>query len=250
MAAKDVVIVTGGSRGVGAAVAVELGELGCRVVVNYHSRRDAAQEVVDRVRAAGGDAVAVGGDVRDAAQAQTVVATTVDEFGRLDALVCNAATPVTFRPFAELSFADLSTKVVDELAAAYQPVRSALPHLIAGGGGRLVFVSSDLSRHARVPGAIAHATAKSALNTFARYLAVEYGPHGITSNVVVPGYLRTDASAATATGDFEQRRAEAVPLRRVGVAEDVAPVIAWLAAGRAGYVTGAEVPVTGGLDVI
>lgn len=249
MGGSDVVVVTGGSRGIGAASAVALGELGCRVVVNYHSRRDAAEEVLDRVRAAGGDGIAVAGDVRDPEQAEHVVTAAVTEFGRLDALVCNAATPVTFAPFAELSFTDLAGKVTDELAAAYHPVRCAIPHLTASGAGRLVFVSSDLSRRSRVPAAIAHGTAKAALNTFARYLAVEYGPANITSNVVVPGYVHTDASAAQNSGDFEQRRAAATPLRRVAVPEDVAAAVAWLASGRAGYLTGVEVPVTGGLDI-
>lgn len=155
-----------------------LGGLGCRVVVNYHSRRDAAEAVVERVRAAGGDAVAVAGDVREPEPAERVVTAAVTEFGRLDALVCNAATLVTCAPFAEMSFVDLAGKVTDELAAAYHPVRCAIPHLTASGAGRLVFVSSDLSRRSRVPAAIA-----------------------------------------------------------------------WLASGLAGYLTGVEVPVTGGLDI-
>lgn len=246
----EVAVITGGSRGIGAATAVELGKLGYRVVVNYHSRLDAATAVVQNVRQAGGDATAVPGDVRDPVQAARVVSAALDKYGRLDALVCNAATPVTFTPFPELSFEDLARKVTDELAAVFHPVQFAAPHMVAGGGGRLVFVSSEMARRARVSAGIAHGTAKSALNTFAQYLAAEYGPFGITSNVVSPSYVRTQNSAANAPINFERERAQAIPLRRVCLPEDVGRVIARLAADTGGYVTGAQIPVTGGLDIV
>jgi 3-oxoacyl-[acyl-carrier protein] reductase len=250
MRERAVAVVTGGSRGIGAAAAVELGRRGYRVVVNYHSRADAADAVVADIRQVGGDGIAVGGDVRDQTAAERVVSTAVSEFGRLDALICNAATPVTFTPFPELSFDELAGKVRDELAAAYYPVHFAVPQMVAQGAGRMVFVSSDMATRTPFGGGIAHGTAKSALNAFVRYLAVEYGPSGITANVVAPGYVRTENSAANISSDFEDERAKTTPVRRVCLPADVGMVIAQLAADTGGYLTGLQVPVTGGRHLV
>ncbi|MDT8915212.1 SDR family oxidoreductase [Amycolatopsis sp. PS_44_ISF1] len=247
MSTHPVAVVTGAGRGIGAAAAVALGRRGYRIVVNYFSRAEDARQVVEAVRAAGGDGVAVAGDVRDPEQAARLVDTALTEFGQLDALVCNAATPVRFTPFGELAWNELATKVTDELAAAFHVTAAALEVMTAQGHGRLVFVSSDMATHSAVPSGIAHGTAKAALDAFARYLAVEYGPSGITANVVAPGYVRTDSSAANApAGRIEAIRAH-TPMRRVAVPDDVGRVIAAFADDTESFVTGTVVPVTGGL---
>ncbi|WP_328611211.1 SDR family oxidoreductase [Amycolatopsis sp. NBC_00345] len=247
MGNHQVAVVTGAGRGIGASTAVELGKRGYRVVVNYFSRAADAHQVVDAVRAAGGDGVAVPGDVRDPDQAASLISTAMEQFGQLDALVCNAATPVRFTPFGELAWNDFATKVTDELAAAFHVTAAALKIMTAQGHGRLVFVSSDMATHSAVPSGIAHGTAKAALNTFARYLAVEYGPSGITANVVSPGYIRTGNSAANAPADVTETLAAQTPLRRVGVPDDVGRVIAAIADDAGSFVTGTIIPVTGGL---
>jgi len=246
----EVAVVTGASRGIGAAAAVELGRRGYRVVVNYRSRADAAQEVVAAVRQAGGDGIAVPGDVCDPDQARRVVAAAVDTYGGLDALVCNASAPVRPTPFADLEFADLAGVVTGELAATFHPVRAAEPHLAARGGGRIVVVSSAMAARYAFGAGLAHGVAKAALNAFASYLAVRYGPAGITVNVVAPSYVRTEGSSVNIPAGFEQARAGETPLRRICLPVDVGRVIAQLAANRDGYVTGVCVPVTGGRHLV
>lgn len=245
----QVAIVTGASRGIGAASAVELARAGYRVVVNYHSRVDAAQTVIENIRAVGGDGVAVRADVRDPAQAELLSSTAIDAFGRLDVLVCAAASAVRFQPFAELKFEKLATEVSDELAAAFHPVRAAVSRMVDGDGGRLVLLSSQMTERAPFPGGMAHGVAKSALNTFVRYLAVEYGPSGVTANIVSPSYVRTDNSTTNIPADFERQRASETPLGRVCLPEDVARVVVQLAAPEFSYVTGHRVPVTGGHEI-
>ncbi len=241
-------LVTGGSRGIGAATALELGARGYRVAVNYFSDRQAADHVVAAIEADGGEAFAVQADVRDPDEASRLLRRSADD-GRLDLLVCNAAA-ARFRPtpVGSLAWDDFRAKLTDELAAVYTLTQQALAIMAGQGRGRIVYVSSAVADGPPAPGMIAHGTAKAALNTFARFVACEAGPLGVNVNVVAPGFVRTEASAHMPQ-ELQRRLAERTPLGRVAEAEDVARAIAMLAGEEAGFVTGTVLHVDGGLGV-
>ncbi|MEU5310896.1 SDR family oxidoreductase [Streptomyces sp. NPDC021562] len=244
---KPTALVTGGSRGIGAATSRELAARGYRVAVNYVSNREAADQVVEQIEAAGGEALAVQADVHDPGQAAELLErSTVD--GRLDVLVCNAGARFTPTPLPDLTWEDFHAKVTNELASVYPLTQRALTVMAARGGGRIVYVSSAVADGPPGVGMAAHGTAKAALNAFARFVAFEAGPLGINVNVVAPGFVRTEASAGQPVG-FQQRLAEHTPLGRVAEPEDVARTIAMLAGEDAGFVTGAVVTVDGGHGV-
>jgi 3-oxoacyl-[acyl-carrier protein] reductase len=235
-------LITGGGRGIGAATALELGRRGFRVIVNYHRDAEAAHEVV---KAVGGGAFALQADVRS----PEGVAEMVAACGDIDALVCNANIAPPFAPFESMPWDDFIGKVDGELAAAFHTTRAVLPGMRRRRSGRIVYVSSlsaDLTR----PGAIAHATAKAALNTFARHVAAEVGSFGITANVVAPAAVRTEGSAAVRTPELESSVAGRSVLGRMVEPDDVASVIASMLDGGFHAVTGAHLPVDAGFRVL
>ncbi|TWV58034.1 SDR family oxidoreductase [Streptomyces misionensis] len=244
---KPTALVTGGSRGIGAATSRELAARGYRVAVNYFSNREAADQVVKQIEATGGDAFAVQADVHDPRQAAGLLERSAVD-GRLEVLVCNAGARFTPTPLSRLSWEDFHAKVTNELASVYTLTQQALAVMGAQGGGRIVYVSSAVADGPPTVGMAAHGTAKAALNTFARFVAYEAGPLGINVNVVAPGFVRTEASAGQ-PAEFQQRLAEHTPFGRVAEPEDVARAIAMLAGDDAGFVTGTVVTVDGGHGV-
>ncbi|MGV9929592.1 SDR family oxidoreductase [Streptomyces olivaceoviridis] len=244
---KPTALVTGGSRGIGAATSRELAARGYRVAVNYFSNREAADQVVKRIEADGGEAFAVRADVYDPRQAAELLERSAVD-GRLDVLVCNAGARFTPTPLPNLSWDDFHAKVTNELASVYTLTQRALAVMGARGGGRIVYVSSAVAEGPPAVGMAAHGTAKAALNTFARFVAYEAGPLGINVNVVAPGFVRTEASAGLPV-EFQQRLVEHTPLGRVAEPEDVARAIAMLVGAEAGFITGSVVTVDGGHGV-
>ncbi|MGW2776235.1 SDR family oxidoreductase [Streptomyces olivaceoviridis] len=244
---KPTALVTGGSRGIGAATSRELAARGYRVAVNYFTNREAADQVVKRIEADGGEAFAVRADVYDPRQAAELLERSAVD-GRLDVLVCNAGARFTPTPLPSLSWDDFHAKVTNELASVYTLTQRALAVMGARGGGRIVYVSSAVAEGPPAVGMAAHGTAKAALNTFARFVAYEAGPLGINVNVVAPGFVRTEASAGLPV-EFQQRLVEHTPLGRVAEPEDVARAIAMLVGAEAGFITGSVVTVDGGHGV-
>lgn len=244
---RPTALVTGGSRGIGAATSRELASRGYRVAVNYFSNRDAAEQVVAAIEADGGEAFAVQADVFDPSQAAELVRRSAAD-GCLDVLVCNAGARFAPTPIQDLAWDDFKAKVTNELASAYTLTQQALAIMGARGQGRIVYVSSAVADGPPAPGMAAHGTAKAALNTFARFVAFEAGPLGINVNVVAPGFVRTEASAHMPQ-EIQQRLAERTPLGRVAEPEDVARAIAMLADDQAGFVTGEVLTVDGGHGV-
>ncbi|AEY87040.1 oxidoreductase [Streptomyces hygroscopicus subsp. jinggangensis 5008] len=244
---KPTALVTGGSRGIGAATSRELAARGYRVAVNYFSNREAADQVVKQIEADGGEAFAVRADVYDPRQAAELLERSAVD-GRLDVLVCNAGARFTPTPLPSLSWDDFHAKVTNELASVYTLTQRALAVMGARGGGRIVYVSSAVAEGPPAVGMAAHGTAKAALNTFARFVAYEAGPLGINVNVVAPGFVRTEASAGLPV-EFQQRLVEHTPLGRVAEPEDVARAIAMLVGAEAGFITGSVVTVDGGHGV-
>ncbi|MFD0683606.1 SDR family oxidoreductase [Actinomadura fibrosa] len=243
----DTALITGAGRGIGAATARELARLGLHVAVNYHRDRDSAEAVVKEIETAGGTARAFRADVRDPSEVTDLVTDVTAAFGPIQALVCNANIAPPFAPLAEMSWETFIGKVDGELAAVFHITRAVLATM--PDRGRIVYVSS-LSAELTRSGAIAHASAKAALDAFARHVALEAGPRGIAVNVVSPGPVRTETSPATRTPELEAVLADRSILGRMVEPEDVAAVIAAFAAGAFHAVTGARVPVEAGFRVL
>lgn len=238
-----VAIVTGGSRGIGRAVVRRLACDGAAVVVNYHSRRDAADETVAAVLEGGGQAVAVQGDVASAADLRRVYDTALAEFGGVDIVVNNAACEVG-APLEHVSEADFDRLVAVNLKGVFLSSQLAVAHLREGG--RVVNVSAGLPN-----GAIAflgaYGATKTGIQTLTRALAHQLGPRGITVNAVAPGPTDTDMLAPQARSNLDWLVGQ-TPLRRLGQPSDVADVIAFLASDDARWVTAQTIAVNGGFE--
>ena len=200
----EVVVVSGAGRGIGAAVARELGRRGMRVIVNYRSDRAAADLVAAAITESGGEARAVAADVTDAEQVATLLRATIDTFGAVHVLVCNANTvQPRFETIEDLAWEDTRDKVIGELAGAFHLTQQALPLLLRQQGGSIVYISSTAADYVG-PGRLAHGTAKAALSTFAGHVAAYAARWGITVTTVAPGAVRTDATAAVLTDEQAQ----------------------------------------------
>ena len=239
-----VVLVTGASRGIGAATAKLLAAHGAKVAVNYHASEQAAQDVVTAIESGGGRSVAVKADVRRREDVDAMVEAVTAQLGPIDTLVLNASIQFPVVPFLEYPWEAFQDKLLGELSAAFHCTRAVVPGMVERGAGCIVAVSSGLSRHPG-PGFCAHSTAKSGLDAFAKSLALELGPHGIRVNVVAPGLTITDATSFLPE-EQKQMIASMTPLGRNAQPEDIAGVILAMASDETGFVTGSYVPVSGG----
>ena len=242
---EKVILVTGASRGIGAACAVTLAQAGAAVAVNYLNSGDQAERLVREIAAAGGQAMAVQADVRDRDAVERMAAEVIARLGRIDVLVNNANIDFPIRPFIDLAWEDMESKINGELRALYNCSQAALKDMLPRKAGKLIFVSSTLSRSPGY-GFAAHAAAKAAMDSIARVMATELGPLGITVNTVGPGLTDTDATAGL-PGEMKEQIAAITPLRRIGQPQDVARVVAFLASPLADYLTGQYIPVCGGV---
>jgi NAD(P)-dependent dehydrogenase (short-subunit alcohol dehydrogenase family) len=241
-----VAIVTGASRGIRAATALVLAERGYRVVVNYRSSAEQADEVVQAGTAAGGKAVAIRADVTEADDVGAMVGETEKRWGRVDVLVHNALIPFDVTSFADLSWEQLGGKVGRELRAVFLITKAVVPGMISRGYGRLVYLCTGLSRRPR-DGMITLGTAKAALDQFVRFVALEPAPHGITANLVAPATV--DETKVTEQLTTEQVRGLGAtnPMGRLVRPDEVAKTVAFLASEDSGFTTAHYLPVNGGL---
>lgn len=248
MLENKVAIVTGSSRGIGAATAKILAAHGAKVVVNYNRDHTAGEQVVKDIEAGGGRALLVQADVTDREQVGAVVMQAETDLGPVDILVNNANMAFPIVPFTEYGWDDFERKLSHEMRAAFFCAQAVVPSMIERGGGVIVNVSSGLSRKPG-PGFVAHSSAKGALDAFTRALAHELGPHGIRVNTVAPGLTLTDATKHQPAQMHEAIRQQ-TPLRRLGQPEDIAGAVLFYCADWSRFVTGTYMPVCGGTNML
>jgi 3-oxoacyl-[acyl-carrier protein] reductase len=241
-----VALITGTSRGIGAATARVLAERGLRVVVNHRASGPQAEEVVAGITSAGGDAVAVQADITVPGEVSAMADGIAQRWGGVDVMVHNALIPFAVTSFADLTWGQLGGKVDAELHAAYTLTKAVVPGMISRGYGRLIFLSTGLSRRPRY-GMIALGTAKAALDQFVRYVALELAPHGITANLVAPATVSGTTVTQQLTPERMHQLGEAAPMGRLVTPDEVAHTIAFLASEDSGFTTGHYLPVNGGL---
>lgn len=240
-----VAVVTGGGRGLGKAIAIALGSHGIQVMVNYLNNREAAEETVAEILEMGGKAVAKQADVSDPKQVSSLFDVTCEKFGKVDVIVNNASPPILPRPLLETTSEEIGDYFNTYVNGAFELARLAVPGMRDRKFGRIVTVlTSYLSEVPVNMGA--YITGKSALLGLSRAMAVEFGPFGITVNMVSPSMLigdRTDDLGLAAREIVAGR----TPLRRLGTPEEVTEVVVFLLGKGGAFISGANIPVTGGI---
>jgi len=247
MRLKDrVAIVTGGSRGIGQAIALGLAREGAAVVVNNSRADGSAADVASRICASGGRAVAVPADIRDLEEQDRLVAAAVEQFGRLDTLVNNAG--VEFRePFLHTRPETWDQTLAVNLRAPYFLSQKAAVVMMRSGGGRIINISSVHDHHPLRDRSV-YAISKGGLAMLTKSLAFELAEHGITVNAIAPGAIRTDMNRESLAVPENLRRClDKIALKRLGDVEDVVGAAVFLASSESGYVTGATLYIDGGM---
>jgi 3-oxoacyl-[acyl-carrier protein] reductase len=241
-----VALVTGASRGIGRAIAKALGARAATVVINYHSREDAAREAAAEVEAAGGKAHILQFDLGDAAAVEAAVKQVAEQHGRLDVLVNNAAVAID-QLIMRFKQEDWDRSLDVNLTGVFAACKAATrPLLKAKDGGRLINLTSVVGEMGNA-GQVAYVAAKAGVIGMTKTLAREFAGRGVTVNAVSPGFIDTDMTAASVQGDAREKLIATIPLGRMGQAQEVADVVAFLAGPEAAYVTGQVIRVNGGL---
>jgi 3-oxoacyl-[acyl-carrier protein] reductase len=244
--ADHVAVVTGASRGIGRAIALRLAAGGARVVVNYHSSQAAADEVVEQIQAAAGQAIAVQADVSHPDQAQALIDAAQKAFGRVDILVNNAGT-TRDTLIMRMSEEDWDLVIDTNLKGAFNCIKAVSRPMMRQRSGRIVNVTSVSGLFGNA-GQANYAAAKAGLIGLTKTVAKELGPRGITCNAVAPGYVPTDLTASLPP-DLVDVAIRRTILGRAGTAEDMAAAVAFLASDDASFVTGQILTVDGGLSM-
>jgi len=236
-------LITGGSRGIGAAIAKRLAADGASVAITYTKGADAAASVVQEIERAGGKAIAIQADATDAHAGTAAVEKTVASFGRLDVLVNNAGTAIP-KPFEETTLEEMNRVIDINIRGTFVATQAALRHMKSGG--RIITIGSCLGERDMTPGLTPYAATKGAVKMFVQGLAREIGSRGITVNNVQPGPIDTDLNPAA--GDWATPQIANTALGRYGKVEEVAALVSFVAGPEASYITGANLTVDGGTN--
>jgi NAD(P)-dependent dehydrogenase (short-subunit alcohol dehydrogenase family) len=237
-------LVTGGDRGVGKGIALELGRAGCRVAVNYHQSAERAEQTVAELGASGVEAFAVRGDVSVAADVGAMIEAAAGRFGRLDVLVNNAGVQ-TWKPFLDVTEEEWDLVIDTNLKGCFLCTQAAARYMAAHGGGSIVNIGSGCNRTA-FPTLVAYTASKGGIEMLTKVAAVELGPHRIRVNCVAPGAIEIERTRLERP-DYAGTWARVTPLGRVGQPEDVGQVVTYLASDDSRFVTGQTIWVDGGL---
>lgn len=251
----QVALVTGASSGLGAGAARGLAASGAAVVVNYHSQPEPAQELVDEILNAGGQAIAVGADVSKEDEVEKLFAETLKAFGRLDILIANSGLQKD-AGITDMTLADWNTVINVNLTGQFLCARAALRQFakqqirpeISRALGKIIHMSSV---HQVIPwaGHVNYAASKGGVDLLMRSIAQEVGEQRIRVNSIAPGAIRTAINTKATTGDAEQKLLKLIPYGRVGEAEDVANAVVWLASDASDYVHGTTLFIDGGMSL-
>ena len=240
---NKVALVTGGSRGIGAAIAKRLAADGASVAITYAKDAGAASAVVKAIELDGGKAIAIQADAADVEAVEGAVEKTVATFGRLDVLVNNAGTAIP-KTFEQTTAEDIDRVIAINIRGTLAATQAALKHMKSGG--RIITTGSAVGERVSTPGLVAYAATKGAVKMFAQSLAREVGTRGITVNNVQPGPIDTDLNPAA--GDWAVTQKAATALDRYGRADEVAALVAFVAGPESSYITGANLTVDGGMN--
>jgi len=238
-----IALITGGSRGIGAAIAKRLGAEGANVAITYTKGADAAAAVVKEIERGGRKAIAIQADATDADAVEAAVEKTVATFSRLDVLVNNAGTAVP-KTFEETTLEEMDRMIDINVRGTLAATQAALKHMKSGG--RIIMIGSSVGERVLVPGLVAYSATKGAVKMFSQGLSREIGSRGITVNNVQPGPIDTDLNPAA--GDWAVPQKAATALDRYGRVNEVAALVAFVAGPESSYITGANLTVDGGMN--
>ncbi len=238
-----IALITGGSRGIGAAIAKRLAADGAKVAITYTKGANAAASVVKEIERAGGKAIAIQADATDADAGKAAVEKTVATFGRLDVLVNNAGTAIP-KTFEETTLEEMDRVLDINVRGVFIATQAALNHMKSGG--RIITIGSSVGERVLVPGLVAYSATKGAVKMFTQSLSRELGSRGITVNNVQPGPIDTELNPATSEWAVPQKAATA--LDRFGHVDEVAALVAFVAGPESSYITGANLTVDGGMN--
>jgi len=240
-----VALISGASRGIGRGIALRMGQSGARVVVNYRTHPDEAEEVVAEIRDAGSDALVYGADVSDRDAVDAMVVAAVEQFGRLDIVVSNAYYSKR-EPFLDLELEGARRTLDVTFWGAFHMAQAGARQMVKqGDGGAILFISSVLS-NIPFPTSLPYNSAKAGINQMSATIANELTDHRIRANVITPGYIDTPGERQYATEEQIREAATTLPWKRLGTPEDIANAAAFLCSDAADYITGTVLSVDGG----